>query len=528
MTASEVHIDPARPRSGRRLSPFRVVVSLIILAAIAAGAFFGWRFWDSARADETFAPWFAGYVDVTATPAYTFETPASEAASDVVLSFIVASKDEPCTPTWGAAYTLDEASHTLDLDRRLARLEDAGGQAIVSFGGLLNDELATVCTDQDALVDAYSEVIDRYNVTTIDLDIEGGNLSDTEAGERRADAIAQVQDERRAAGEDLAVWFTVPVAPSGMTEDGTDAIAQLLEAGVDLAGVNVMTMDYGSSRGDLSMLEASTKALESTHRQLGTLYARAGIELSDATLWSKIGATPMIGQNDVVDEVFGVDAAEKFNAFAIEHNLGRMSMWSLNRDVTCGPNYVDLERVSDACSGVDQGDLSFADILAQGFTGHPEHSASTVTTSEADELESVVDDPETSPYPIWSETASYLKGTKIVWHGNVYEAKWWTRSDVPDDPVLNEWETPWTLIGPVLPGEKPYEQPTLPAGTYPGWVGTNQYDKGDRVLFDEIPYEAKWWNQGESPEAASADPDSSPWVPLTEEEVIAITDGLSH
>ena len=127
--------------------------------------------------------------------------------------------------------------------------------------------------------------------------------------------------------------------------------------------------------------------------------------------------------------------------------------------------------------------------------------------------------------PVWSPSASYLKGTKVVWHHNVYVAKWWTKSDVPDNPVLNAWETPWDLVGPVLPGETPIPQPTLAAGTYPDWSGEASYDKGTRVLFDGVPFEAKWWTQGDSPEAASSDPDSSPWSPLTQDEIDAIASG---
>ncbi|WP_150306595.1 chitinase [Planctomonas psychrotolerans] len=518
---------PAAPQPGRRLSALRVLLSLVLVSALTAGGFVGWNWWSTAQAAEPHEPWFAAYVDVTATPTFPFETPDSDAARDVVLSFIVASKDDPCEPTWGTAFTLDEAAQALDLDRRLERLERSGGQVIVSFGGLLNDELATGCTNQDELVDAYATVLDRYDVTTIDLDIEAGNLTDGEAGDRRAAAISELQADRRADGDDLAVWLTLPVAPSGMTEDGTTAVRQMLDAGVDLAGVNVMTMDYGSSlpTGD-TMAEGSAKALESTHRQLSALYSRADIPLSSASIWSKIGATPMIGQNDVRDEVFGIADAKEFAAFALEKRIGRMSMWSLNRDRTCGDNYADLKRVSDSCSGITQGDVRFVDLLGSGFEGRPELSASAVTTEDV--LEEVVDDPATSPYPIWAAKASYLKGTKIVWHRNVYKAKWWTRGELPDNPVLNEWETAWTLIGPVLPGEKPFELPTVPAGTYPEWDGPAVYQKGNRVLFEGTPYESKWWNQGESPEAASSNPDGSPWAPLTAADVGALTEALEE
>ena len=97
----------------------------------------------------------------------------------------------------------------------------------------------------------------------------------------------------------------------------------------------------------------------------------------------------------------------------------------------------------------------------------------------------------------------------------VYTAKWWTRGDVPDDPMVSGAESPWDLVGPVLPGETPYVVPTLPPGTYPDWSGDTVYREGDRVLYEGVPFEAKWWTQGDSPAAASDDLDGSPWVPLT-------------
>jgi chitinase len=507
-------------QSRRRLSVVRVFLGIVLVVALSSGGYLGLQWWGAAQASESYNPWFAGYVDVTATPTYNFEASADRAGSDVVLSFIVAAADDACTPTWGTHFTLDEAADELDLDRRLARVKQLDGQVVVSFGGLLNTELGTGCTDQAALVAAYGAVLDRYEVTTIDLDLEGENLTDAAAAKRRAAAIAELQADRRAAGDDLAVWLTLPAATGGLTEDGTDAVSAMLDAGVDLAGVNLMTMNFGTSKdADESMAEAAIRSVTAAHRQIGTLYSRAGIELTDATVWSKIGITPMVGQNDVAGEVFGLDDATALNTFALEQRIGRMSLWSLNRDTTCGSNYADVTRVSDSCSGIDQGDETFVALLGDGFTGRPVDAASSVTTDEAEQIESIVDDPATSPYAIWAEDGSYLEGTKVVWHKNVYQTKWWTRGDLPDNPVLNEWETPWVLIGPVMPGETPIPKPTLPAGTYPDWDGTTAYEKGALILFDGVPYESKWWNQGESPDAAAANPDGSPWTALPDAEV---------
>ena len=513
--------------SGRRLSPWRVAAAGIVVVALLAGGVVGFQWW-SARAAASANPWFAAYVDVTATPSFAFDSLGSTSTKDAVLSFIVSSTADPCVPSWGTHYTLAEASGALDLDRRIARLQQQGGTVAVSFGGQRNEELAVGCTDESKLKAAYAAVVDRYKVSTIDLDLEGDGLVDKQANARRAAVIAQLQQERRSGGRNLAVWVTLPVGPGGMTQDATDAIATLLAAKVDLAGVNLMTMDYGTSRpAKQSMASVSEDAMTAAQRQLGVLYDRAGLHQNDSTLWSKLGATPMIGQNDSQDEVFSLRDASAFDAWATSHGLGRMSMWSANRDHTCGSNYVDTVVVSTACSGVDQGKQTFAGVLSRGFDGRLSLGESQVTTAEPMSTAVATDDPAHSPYAIWSPTSSYLKDTKVVWHHNVYQAKWWTQGDVPDSPVLNAWETSWQLIGPVMPGETPIPQPTLPAGLYPAWDGRTAYEKGQRVLFDGTPFVAKWWTQGDSPEAASSSPDSSPWTPLTQDQIDQLLGGAA-
>lgn len=522
----KVITKPATVQYQRRLSPLRVILATLILIGTVYGAFIGLRQWRQTQAVVTQEPWFAAYVDVTSTPTYAFEQLGSTSTPNVVLSFIVSSPSDPCTPSWGTAYGLDEANSALDLDRRIARLQQQGGKIAVSFGGALNDELALNCQDLDGLVQGYQAVIDRYGLNTIDLDLENEGLTNIQAAKRRAQAIAKLQAKRRSQGKSLAVWLTLPVAPQGLTQEGIDVIALMLDNGVDLAGVNVMTMNYGASRlPGQSMLKASENALSQTHRQLGVLYQQAGLNLTGTTIWRKLGATPMIGQNDLVGEVFTPDDAQGLNTFANDHGIGRLSMWSANRDVPCGDNYVNVQVVSDSCSGVTANPLEFSQLLSQGLDGDLTQNSTIVTTNDPAAQIQPLDDSETSPYQIWKDTGAYLAGTKVVWHRNVYEAKWWTKGDLPDNPVLQSWETPWQLVGPVLPGEKPLPQPTLPPGTYPIWAGATVYEAGNRVLFDGIPFQAKWWNQGQSPAASAANADNSPWISLTNQEIEQLLEG---
>jgi chitinase len=144
----------------------------------------------------------------------------------------------------------------------------------------------------------------------------------------------------------------------------------MLGAGVELAGVNIMTMNFEPLQPGQSMLDVSISAAEATHRQMGALYRKAGRQLDQALLWKKIGLTPMVGQNDVSGQALSLQDAEGLNSFALEHGVGRMSMWSLSRDRACTPaDRKDADSAaSSTCSGVQQKDGMFAELLGNGYT----------------------------------------------------------------------------------------------------------------------------------------------------------------
>ncbi|MBP1137100.1 chitinase [Arthrobacter sp. PvP023] len=326
--------------------------------------------WRAGLAAETAKPtWFAGYVDVTVSPEYHFEEGATQGTKDVVLSFLVASPQDSCVASWGALYGIEEARGSLDLDRRISILRSHGGTVSVSFGGARNSELATACQDEAKLRTAYRDIVERYDPAFIDFDLEGADLLDEAGGERRAKAVAALQGDRNASGKRLAVWLTLPASPRGLTDAGIAAVEQMLDGGVQLAGINIMTMNYGASRSSSQgMLEAALSAARASHDQLSIVYQRAGINLSGEQVWKKMGLTPMIGRNDQPGEVFGLDAARGMKDYAVEQGIQRLSMWSLNRDTPCSSGGSE-ETASFTCSGVDQGTARFSDLLGSGLAG---------------------------------------------------------------------------------------------------------------------------------------------------------------
>jgi chitinase len=498
---------------GRRLSKLRLGFLVLVLVALTGGSYWGFRSFQDANAASSIPSVFSGYVDVTATPRYAFESPATAEARVAVLSFIVSDKQDSCAPSWGAAYSLSAAESELDLDRRIARLRQAGGTVSVSFGGAINTELAVGCTDPSRLADAYREVVERYDLGSIDLDVEGAALADPSSIDRRAKAVAVLQADRKKEGKNLDVWLTLPTDPAGLTQQGRDLVARTLRSGVAVTGVNIMTMDFGGSKpAGQSMYQASASAADAAHIQLQNLYRETGEDIGSDVAWRRLGITPMIGQNDVAGEVFTLDDAAALNTYARSKGVGRVSMWSLNRDRTCGSNYPDVTKVSDSCSGIKQGDALFSSVL--GADVIPTRLADGQSTSPS-ASPTATDDPSTSPYPVWNESARYVGGERTVWHGNVYEAKWWTQGDSPDNPVDQGAAVPWRLIGPVLPDDRPSPRTTIAAGTYPEWSPSTVYKRGSRILFDGYAFEAKWWTQTDSPQAMLEGAPDSPWLKLT-------------
>jgi chitinase len=313
--------------------------------------------------------WFGGYLDVTLFPGLPPQELPSQGRETTVLSFISSDPARPCEPAWGGFYDLDRASDKLDLDSRLEAFRTAGNDVAVSFGGQRGTELATACTDGDALVRAYTSVISRYGLDTVDLDIEGAGAADHAAMQRRATATARLQAERPP-DHPLKVWLTLPVSREGLTPAAVISVETMLEAGVELAGVNIMTMNFGPLAPGETMLDTAVAAAEATHRKLAGMYAAAGRPLDAAALWNKIGLTPMIGVNDVEGNVFTLADAKGLNSFALERGIGRISMWSLNRDAACnsGSQGQTHSSVASDCSGVEQEPGVFAEVLSNALT----------------------------------------------------------------------------------------------------------------------------------------------------------------
>jgi len=88
---------------GPRLSVVRILTALVLIAAsFAAGTRFARQALQHSEISTGY--WFAPYVDVTLPPFFDFQDPVANPNLNTVLSFVVASNTDPCTPAWGGTW----------------------------------------------------------------------------------------------------------------------------------------------------------------------------------------------------------------------------------------------------------------------------------------------------------------------------------------------------------------------------------------------------------------------------------------
>jgi chitodextrinase len=294
------------------------------------------------------APGFAPYVDMTLNSDSLAATKSASGVKHFSLGFVVSGS--ACTASWGGYYGLDDPV----IAQRIADLKAAGGDAIISFGGAAGQELARTCTSVSTLAAQYQAAIDRYAIRDLDFDIEGADQGDPASLDRRFKAIAQLQSAGQQAGKPVHVSLTLPVMPTGLTHDGLNVMRSAIANSVDVGVVNVMAMDYfDPSLEPYRMGDDAILAATSVHDQLAALYP----SLSDAKLWAMVGVTPMLGINDDPKEIFTTADATKLTTFAKQKGLGRLAMWSINRDHPCGRPTTFTE---NTCSGVSDPDWAFS------------------------------------------------------------------------------------------------------------------------------------------------------------------------
>ncbi|GAB6284997.1 MAG: hypothetical protein STSR0009_11980 [Methanoregula sp.] len=455
----------------------------------------------AAMPDRVFAP----YTDTVRYPPFSLTDMAQKTGvMYYTLAFI--TSDSAGNPAWAGVVPLSQMNYR----DQVTALRAMGGDVIISFGGANGVELAQAASDAGTLAGKYQAVIDAYNVTWVDFDIEGAAVAQPASVDLRNKAIRILQEKN----PNLKVAYCLPVIPYGLTADGIAVLRNAKNNNVTVDIVNVMAMDFGDGAAPApqgKMGEYVIQSAQSVFSQLKVLYP----EKTDRQIWAMIGITPMIGQNDVVSEVFTLADARNLSEFAQANGCSLIAMWSANRDNgSCGSR-----QWSDAsCSGIIQDEFAFSRTF-NGFTNasptpQPSPVPTTIPTTQPTPSPTVTPTPvPTTPVPTiipttqptpaptvtptpqptttpspgvepWSPTKVYVKGDEVSYIDEQYQARWWTQGDVPGIADV------WKLIS------------TTGVMSPAPWSPDKVYTAGNQVLYLTVKYQAQWWTRGDVPGVA--------------------------
>lgn len=160
---------------------------------------------------------FAPYVDYTMNEIPDLAGLAkNQQVNHFTMAFIVAKDLNTCLPTWGTYYNVNDYAQY----SKIKALREAGGDVMVSIGGASNAPLSAACKNVSDLQQQYYDIVDNLNLKVLDFDIEGNWVNDHESINRRNEAVKAVQNQWSKESRKVGIWYTLPVSPVGLTDDG--------------------------------------------------------------------------------------------------------------------------------------------------------------------------------------------------------------------------------------------------------------------------------------------------------------------
>ena len=219
-----------------------------------------------------------------------------------------------CSPVWDSG-TLNDSSK----QKMITAIRGAGGDVVVSFGGYSGNKLANSCSNETKLAAAYQKVIDLYDLKAIDIDLEAGEVSQSNKVLKALKIVKQ-----KNAG--ISTILTLGTGKNGLEGDESGIPAQAKAIGSPVDNWTIMPFDFSDNDSGLDHGKATVSASEGLHKQL-----KSALGGTDASIYAKQGISSMNAKTDSNGNV----TVANFNtmlSYVQQHGLTRFTYWELSRD----------------------------------------------------------------------------------------------------------------------------------------------------------------------------------------------------
>jgi len=231
----------------------------------------------------------------------------------------------------------DDLSAQQMVDAHLKKLQRAKIDYVISTGGA---DGAFTCSSEQGM-EKFIAHYESPQLLGFDFDIEAGQSEEV---------ITQLVQQIHGATQrhpHLRMSFTLATASSTepdrptLNADGATVMKAIGLVGLKNHFINLMVMNFGEATPDNCVVDGDRCAMAASAMAVARNFAKEyGVPLQQIEL------TPMIGVNDLKENVFTLSDAQQLTRYVHDNGLGGLHFWSLNRDGMCPPG---SEVVSPSC-----------------------------------------------------------------------------------------------------------------------------------------------------------------------------------
>lgn len=247
----------------------------------------------------------------------------------------------------------DDLSARQMVDAQLKKLLRARVDYVISTGGA--DGVFTCSSEQG--MEKFIAHYDSHRLIGFDFDIEASQSEEVINNLiKQIHGASQRHPHLRMSFTLATVSATEPGRPT-LNAHGAMVMKAIERVGLKNYFINLMVMNFGEATPENCVVEGKRCAMAASAIAVARNFAKEYL-----VPLQQIELTPMIGVNDLVENVFTLSDAQKIASFVHVNDLGGLHFWSLNRDGMCPPGPRVVSPVCHSLPGV--GSLAFTNAFA--------------------------------------------------------------------------------------------------------------------------------------------------------------------
>lgn len=191
----------------------------------------------------------------------------------------------------------------------------------ISFGGANSPYIEYNCQNKTLLFNNINNIINKYNATGIDFDIEDNMLPTHETHKLRAEVLKMIKDKYK---DKITIGYTLPADEYGLNKQ----IGYLMLNNTK----NIFLPDYINpmamflrNRNNKTLNENIEKTIISVNRDINKIY-----DINKKDIFKKMGVTVNIAGDD--NSPFKTENVEKLIKFCKNKNMFFVSFWEIGKN----------------------------------------------------------------------------------------------------------------------------------------------------------------------------------------------------